>query len=80
MGCSSSRYVVDINTEGQGIDCQRILKLLKLSDSEVNRLYRCFLKYDLSNDGKLSILEFLTMLDIGMISFLSELRVLLSLH
>jgi Ca2+-binding EF-hand superfamily protein len=66
MGCSSSRYVVDINTDGQGIDCQRVLNLLKFNDKEVNQLYRCFVKYDLSNDGKLSILEFLTMLDIGM--------------
>lgn len=65
MGCSSSKYVVNINTEGQGIDCQKVLNLLKLDDDEVNRLYRCFVNYDLSGDGKLSIVEFLTMLDEG---------------
>jgi Ca2+-binding EF-hand superfamily protein len=64
-GCISSRYVVNVHAEGQGIDCQKVLRLLKLEDDEINRMYRCFLDFDLSGDGKLSVVEFLTMLDIG---------------
>lgn len=65
MGCSSSKYVVNINVEGQGIDCQKVLKLLKLEENEINKLFCCFVKFDLSGDGKLSLIEFLTMLDLG---------------
>lgn len=72
MGCSSSKYTVNKKIEGQGLDCQRALNLLKLDENEINKLYRCFVKFDLSGDGQLSLIEFLTILDLGKrISFLS---------
>jgi Ca2+-binding EF-hand superfamily protein len=71
-GCMSAKYAVNVHAEGQGIDCQKALSLLKLNDEEINRIYRCFVKFDLSGDGKLSIVEFLTMLDIGE-SFIQQL-------
>ncbi len=37
MGCSPAKYVVNINQEGQGLDCQKALRLLLLQENEINQ-------------------------------------------
>jgi Ca2+-binding EF-hand superfamily protein len=66
MGCGSSKvYVVNDNKPGQGQDCLEALRLLHLSDEDINVLYEAFSEFDLAGDGTISLIEFLTVLQIG---------------
>ena len=67
MGCCSSSkvYVVNNNIPGQGSDCLRDLRKLQLTDDDIHVLYNAFLEFDLTGDGTVSLIEFLTILQIG---------------
>jgi Ca2+-binding EF-hand superfamily protein len=66
MGCSSSKvYVVNNNVPGQGPECLELFQKLLFTDSDMNIMFNAFCEFDLTGDGVVSLVEFLTMLQIG---------------
>lgn len=49
---------------GQGPDCLEALRTLHLSDEDINKIYAGFLEFDISGDGTVDLVEFLTILNI----------------
>ena len=67
MGCGSSKvYVVNNDKPGQGDDCLDALRVLRLSDEDINVLYKSFQELDVTGDGEVTLLEFLTVMNLGM--------------
>jgi Ca2+-binding EF-hand superfamily protein len=75
MGCNSTKvYVVNNNFPGQGPECLELLQKLLFTDSEMNIMYNAFCEFDLTGDGVVSLVEFLTMLQVGNYTLSSTLR------
>jgi Ca2+-binding EF-hand superfamily protein len=72
MGLFGSKFKVNRMIDGQGIECLRALKALEFSDRDINKLYSAFNEFDLSHDNKISLFEFLAVLDIGTLSIFSQ--------
>lgn len=69
MGCccsSNKVYVVNNNVPGQGKECLELLQKLLFTDSDINIMYNAFCEFDLTGDGIVSLVEFLTILQIGL--------------
>lgn len=72
MGCSSTKvYVVNDKIPGQGPDCLEMLQMLLFTDADINLMYNAFCEFDLTGDGVVSLVEFLTMLQIGIYLLIS---------
>lgn len=66
MGCGGSKvYVVNDRFPGQGPECLEVLQKLLLTGEEINIMYNAFSEFDIDGDGEISLLEFLTIMQIG---------------
>jgi Ca2+-binding EF-hand superfamily protein len=66
MGCGSSKvYVVNDRFPGQGPECLEMLQKLLFTDADINIMYNAFCEFDITGDGVVSLVEFLTILQIG---------------
>jgi Ca2+-binding EF-hand superfamily protein len=66
MGCGSSKvYVVNDKFPGQGPECLELMQKLLFTDADINLMYNAFCEFDITGDGEVSLVEFLTILQIG---------------
>lgn len=57
--------MVNDKIPGQGPECLELLQKLLFTDADINIMYNAFCEFDLTGDGVVSLLEFLTILQIG---------------
>lgn len=66
MGCGSSvnKFTVNSKYPGQDGDAYKAFQTIYLTDSEIDRLFTAFRKFDINESGQVSYVEFLTILDL----------------
>ena len=65
MGCgSSTKFVVNDKYPGQNVEAYEAFQTIYLSDSEINKMYESFCKFDVNGSGQISYIEFLAILDL----------------
>lgn len=66
MGCCCSRsvkFVINDKYPGQDVEAYKCFQTIFLSDSEIDKMYESFRKFDVNGSGQVSYVEFLTILD-----------------